>query len=178
MLEWNVVITVREEYKRARKLLQAFGEIERTGFFNVLVLKVNDVEYFMDSLRARIADEPALLDCLGHVMPVSATFTFQSPAEFETKARETVEPWLELLAGKSFHVRMHRRGFKQRMSSAEEERFLDAFIMARLANAGTPGQISFEDPDIIIAVETVAQRAGLALWRRADMQRYPFLQLD
>lgn len=103
---------------------------------------------------------------------------FQSPEEFEAKAREAVGSWLTRLAGKSFHVRLHRRGFKRRLSSQEEERSLDTFLLQSLEQRGTPGRITFDDPDAIIAVETVGQRAGFSLWTREDMQRYPFLKLD
>ena len=82
------------------------------------------------------------------------------------------------LAQKSFHVRMHRRGFKGRLSSPEEERFLDDLLLTALEEVGTPGRISFDDPDATIAIETVGQRAGLSFWRRSDLERYPFLRID
>ena len=111
-------------------------------------------------------------------MPVTHTFTFQTPAIFEEKARETVSPWIPGLAAMGFHIRMHRRGFKGKISSMEEERFLDNFILDALERAGTPGHITFEDPDAIIVVETIGQRAGLSLWTREELQRYPLLHLD
>jgi hypothetical protein len=43
---------------------------------------------------------------------------------------------------------------------------------------GNPGRITFADPDAILALETVDCRAGLSLWSREDLQRYPFLHLD
>jgi hypothetical protein len=60
----------------------------------------------------------------------------------------------------------------------EEERFLDDFILAALEQAGSPGHITFEDPDAVIVVETVGQRAGLSLWTREELRRYPFLHPD
>ena len=86
--------------------------------------------------------------------------------------------WVLELAQSAFHVRMHRRGFKGRLSSQDEERFLDSVLLAALEEAGTPGRITFEDPDAIISVETVGQRAGMSFWRRDDLERYPFLRLD
>ena len=52
------------------------------------------------------------------------------------------------------------------------------FRLVKVERAGTPGRISFEDPDAIIAIETIGQRAGMSFWRRADLQRYPFLRVD
>lgn len=37
-----------------------------------------------------------------------------------------------------------------------------------LEKTGTPGHITFENPDAIIVVKTIAQRAGLSLLSRED----------
>ena len=179
MEDWNVVVSVRDdEYKRARGLLREFGPVGPTEFFNVLVMKVADIHAFVESLRERLALEPQQLECLGRVMPLTHCFVFQSAEEFEGKARETVMSWLPVLAGKTFHVRMHRRGFKGRLSGQDEERFFGHMLIERLKAEGAPGGISFDDPDVIVAVETVGQRAGLSLWSRAERNLYPFLRLD
>jgi hypothetical protein len=47
-----------------------------------------------------------------------------------------------------------------------------------MVTKGKPGRITFEDPDAIIAVETVAQWAGLSLWKREDLKQYPFIRLN
>ena len=83
-----------------------------------------------------------------------------------------------MLRGSSFHVRMHRRGFKGRLSSQREEQFLDHYILTRLEQEQCSGRITFDDPDAIITVETVGQRAGIALWSREERERYLFLNLD
>lgn len=177
--DYNVVITVHEHrHQRAGRLLSEFGEVRRTDFFNVLLLKVDSIGIFLQRLSTRIASEPSQQDCLSHVMPAFTTYIFQSTEEFELKARRAVTPWLAALAGTTFHVRMHRRGFKGRLSSQEEERFLDHYLMERLNREGAGGKVAFTDPDVIVAVETVAQWAGLSYWRREELQRYPFLTLD
>jgi tRNA(Ser,Leu) C12 N-acetylase TAN1 len=179
MHEWNVVVSVRDRnYKRARHLLENFGLVSRTGFYNVLVLKVDNITHMLEVLRERVATDDKTRASLAHVMPVTRSFSFQTPEEFEAKAKEAVLPWLPELAGKGFHVRIHRRGFKGRLSSQDEERMLDGFLLENLEKAGTPAYITFEDPDAILAVETVNQWAGLALWARDDLKRYPFLHLD
>ena len=75
-------------------------------------------------------------------------------------------------------MRMHRRGFKGRLSSHEKERFLDDILLEALRKAGTPGHITFENPDAIIAVETIMNWAGLSLWTREQLQRYPFIRFN
>jgi tRNA(Ser,Leu) C12 N-acetylase TAN1 len=179
MLAWNVVVSVHEEgYRRAREVLRDFGELASTDFYNVLVMRVADRDAFLARFAEMVEAAPGFLEVVSRVMPASQVFEFQTPEAFETRAKQIVLSWLPRLAGKSFHVRMHRRGFKTKMSSQEEERFLDAALLEALEEAGSPGRIDFADPDMVIDVETVGQRAGLSLWTRDDLARYPFLKVD
>jgi len=59
---------------------------------------------------------------------------------------------------------MHRRGFRGRLSSQHEERFVDHFLMERLSEQGQEARIAFDDPDVIIALDSVGQRTGISLW--------------
>ena len=179
MRDWNVVATVRDEaYAAARRVLGELGPVARTDYFNVLVMRVPEVREFAERLTAFWEADPDLDAILGRVTPLERLFEFQTAAEFEARAREAATPWVEGLAGARFHVRMHRRGFRGRLSSQQEERFLDRWIQQRLAGtAGEPG-VDFADPDWIIDLETVGQRGGMSLWSRADLARFPFLHLD
>jgi tRNA(Ser,Leu) C12 N-acetylase TAN1 len=177
--DWNVIVTVREhQFTTARQLLQTVGLVARTDYFNVLTLKVEDIYHFLDNLHLLRQETLDLEQSIARVMPVQTTFVFQSPQEFEDKARAAVVPWLDQLAEKRFHVRMHRRGFKGRMASQHEEQFLDHFIRQQLLERGVTAEVGFDNPDYIIAVETLGQQAGLALWSREELARYPLVKLD
>jgi tRNA(Ser,Leu) C12 N-acetylase TAN1 len=179
MKEANAVVNLNARgLKQAIGVLGAFGPIRKTGFFNVLLLKVDDIPGMLESLKAMMTGDPGSLAFLARIIPVSHAFIFQAPEEFEEKARGIVLGWLDSLAGKSFHVRMRRRGFKGRMSGLDEEHFLDRLLLEALEQRGTPGRITFEKPDIIIAVETVGPWAGLSLWMSEDLERYPFIKLN
>jgi tRNA(Ser,Leu) C12 N-acetylase TAN1 len=179
MQDWNVVISVREGgYSAARELLRQFAEVSRTHYFNVLAAKVDDPRTLLVTLTELSATLPDLPEFLARLVPLTVTFNFNSPEHFETQAREAVLGWAAELAGKSFHVRVHRRGFKRELPSPKEEQMLAAALLEALENAGTPGEISFDDPDAIVAVETIDNRAGLSLWNREDLSRYPLLGLD
>ncbi|MBZ0157454.1 MAG: hypothetical protein K8I29_14750 [Alphaproteobacteria bacterium] len=179
MQDWNVVLSVNERgFQEALRKLRIFGPVSKTRFFNVLVMRVDNVPYLLEALRAWNDEDPHFLSFLSRLIPVTRTFVFQTPAEFESRAREAVLEWAAALGGRSFHVRMHRRGFRGSLSSPDEERFLDRALLERLEQGGNPGRISFDSPDIIIALETVEQRAGLSLWTREELQRYPFIRLD
>jgi len=42
--------------------------------------------------------------------------------------------------------------------------------------AGQLGKVSFTDPDAVIAIDTVDDRAGMALWTREDLARHRLLR--
>ncbi|HEX9768301.1 MAG TPA: hypothetical protein VGA50_03915 [Kiloniellales bacterium] len=179
MLEWNVVVSVYAEgYRRAIRLLQRFGRVAPTDYYNVLVMEVDDTSAFVEALAGIVAETPGILNDISRVAPCESCFDYESAQEFDSKARDVALSWVPELAHSAFHVRMHRRGFKERLSSQDEERFLDSVLLAALDEAGTPGRITFDDPDAIVSVETVGQRAGMSFWRREDLERYPFLRLD
>ena len=177
MQQWNVVVTVHD-FKRACDMLGAFGLVKRTDFYNTLVMQVDDVHQMLETLVRRSLEDHEFLKPISRLIPVTSTFIFHSPEEFESKAKETIMVWVSELAGKGFHVRMHRRGHKGRLSGHDEERMLDDILLEALREAGTPGHISFEDPDAVIAIETVANLAGFSLWSREQLQRYSFIRID
>lgn len=179
MTEWNVLITVHEpHFREALELLAEFGQVHKTGYFNVLAMEVEDPHRLMEKLREKLAAHPGLLTVLARVVPAARVFNFQKTEDFEEKAKEIALGWVPELRGKKFHVRMHRRGLKGRLSSLQEETFLDRVLMDALDRTGNPGSITFDDPDLILSLETIGQRAGLSLWTRDDLKRYPFLRVD
>jgi tRNA(Ser,Leu) C12 N-acetylase TAN1 len=174
--DWNVLVTLAEPtFRIARKLLARWGTLRRTKYFNVTVMAVADPVSFLHEFNAAVEQSPGILNAMSHVAPFEHLFEFDDAAEFETKAREIALNYVPLLIGKSFHVRLHRRGLKGTISTQTEERFLDETLLGALAAAGSPGRISFEDPDCVLLIETVGQRGGLALWTREELKRYPFL---
>jgi len=179
MTKWNVVITIQEHFfEQAWKCLKPFGVLAKTDFYNVLVMQTEDTQQTLQQLQKKLTADADLQTAISRVMPVTYGFTFQSAEQFETQARAVVETLLPEVTNKTFHVRLHRRGFKGRLSTIEEEKFLDTYILDQLEQSGSPCKINFDNPDIIIAVETVAQQAGISIWSREDIERYPILKLD
>ena len=179
-MDWNVIVTVKEHgFKNAREFLREYGHVEKTEYFNVMVMHVEDAARFLEDIRTAISINGIILEYVAKVMPLTHTYYFQSPQEFEQKAQAIVADWVTNLSGKRFHVRMHRRGFKGRLSSQNEELVLDGFIMTKLEQLDqSQAKIDFEDPDYIIAVETLGQLAGISIWSREQLQRYLFLKMD
>jgi hypothetical protein len=175
MEDWNVVATSRiGRFDEARKLLGKLGPVHRTGFYNVLVMRCDDVDRLLADLVGLLASEKA---AVAHVRPARATFGFRTPDEFEELSRRIALAWAPRVVGQRSTC-AYRRGFRGRLSSPQEEHILDDELLDALGRTGEPGSLSFEDPDAILAIDTVADRAGLALWTREELHRYPFLGLD
>ncbi len=175
-LAWNVIVTLAEPtFRIARRLLARWGELRRTQYYNVATMAVADPAAFLREFSAAVAESPGMLNAMSHVLPFEHMFEFKDATEFEFKAREIALSHVPKLAGKSFHVRLHRRGLKGIISTPAEERFLDDVLLQALAAAGSPGRICFEDPDCVLLIETLGERGGLALWTREDLKRYRFL---
>jgi RNA 3'-phosphate cyclase len=176
---WNVVVTVHEHgYQVAHRALGKLGRLGHSDFHNVLVLGVDHRLSFLDRLRAMLDADPELAQAISHVVPADHSFTFQSPAEFEAKAREAVRQFAPCLAGKRFHVRMNRRGFKERISARHEEHLLSSELLRQLQESGSSAAVDFDDPDAVVVVETVGQHALIALCGREEHTRYPFIKLQ
>jgi tRNA(Ser,Leu) C12 N-acetylase TAN1 len=174
--DWNVVVTLPEQtFREASRLLGRWGAVKRTSYYNVLGMKVEDPNHFLVDFSTAVDETPGILNFVSHVVPAQQTFEFRTAEEFEARARDIALSWAPKLARKSFHVRLHRRGFKGILSTPKEERFLDEALLAAL---GTFGRIGFEDPDAVIQIETIDGRAGMSLWTRDELRHCPFLGRD
>jgi tRNA(Ser,Leu) C12 N-acetylase TAN1 len=106
------------------------------------------------------------------------SFEFRSTEEFKDKGKSIVLGWSPRLTGRSFHVRLHRRGGRHDLRTLDAERFFDGALIDATTMAGTPGKISFTDPDVVIAIDTIDDRAGMALWTRENLTRHRLLRPD
>jgi len=177
--DWDTVASLHEHgFQRGYHILEQLGVVARTDYFNVVVMKVGDKDAFLRRLADLAANVPEVLRVISRVVPLAHRFQFQDAQDFEAKARAIALEWIPQLANKSFHVRLHRRGLRGQLSSKHAEQRLDTALRDALAAAGTPGRIAFEDPDVVIEVETVGNRAGLSIWTREDLRRYPFLRVE
>jgi tRNA(Ser,Leu) C12 N-acetylase TAN1 len=175
MLDWNVIVTVRRDFNRAIELLSELGAIQRTGLYNVIVMRVPDVRALLEEI-AQLPAELCFFDTISHVVPITNKLWFSTVDELEQKAQDVVLAWAPRLAGKSVHVRMRRRGHKGEIHGIELERRIGRALLGELARRGAPGRFALDDPDAVIAIEMLRDEAGLALWTRADLERYPFLR--
>jgi tRNA(Ser,Leu) C12 N-acetylase TAN1 len=176
MESWNAIVTTRgDRLPQVRRVLRAFGRVERTGFYNVLTLQVADPGQLIADLERLVTEHPGVAESFAHVFPAQLCFDFSSPAEFESKAREVALAWAPRLAGKALHVRVHRRGRKGTLVSPDAERAIADALLDAIRETGDPARVSFDDPDAIVLIETIGGRAGMALVTRDDYCRHPLL---
>jgi tRNA(Ser,Leu) C12 N-acetylase TAN1 len=179
MESWNLVATTAAgKYIQALKFMAPFGIVKTTSYNNVVMMHVHDTTKLMTLLAKEWQTQGGRLLLLKRVVPVSHTFTFGDRALFVRRAQEVTLDWVPRLTGHTFHVRIHRRGFKDQLSSVEEEQILTATIIDATGKAGNCAVVNIDDPDALIVIETIGSNAGMSLWFRKDLQRYPFLHSD
>lgn len=177
-MEWNAVAIPAERcFGEARRFLQAFGQVQRSSYLNVLAVKTADpARTFLEALAAELEREPERRDLLARIAPCEETFDFQTPAEFDLRAREVGLKHVDRLVGRSFHVRIHRRGFKKDFERLARERELGMALLTATSAGDAKNRISYDDPDAVVAIEMIDGRAGLSIWTRDDLAKFPLLR--
>jgi len=177
--DWNFIVTIYQQgFRRALRALQDIGPAERSPYHNVLVMKVDVPLAVLETVERFTEERPALYDAIARVAPALRAFDFSSAETFKECAKSIMLEWLPSLTGRSFHVRLHRRGPKLDLRTPDAERLFDDAIIDATTNAGAPARVSFTDPDAVIVIDTIDDRAGLAVWTREDLARHRLLRPD
>jgi tRNA(Ser,Leu) C12 N-acetylase TAN1 len=176
-LDWNLVVTAHGG--RRHDLVYALRPIvrlRRAGYSEVLVGRADDVDRCLDGIRARAdADPNFAAEVLARVVPVARTFPLG--ADVEGQLRVETATFLDALVGRTFHVRVERRGHKQVVQSDRMERALGTALVEELKRRGATPRVTFADPDLIVAVELIGDTGGVGLVSRELRARYPFVRL-
>lgn len=176
-MEWNILATANRRQERyLLRLLSKYGEFKGSGYRDVVVGRVEDVDTFLETLETLRQEKPEKMRSLSQIVPIERTFQFEI-SDFRDKLREAILPYVKLVENSRFYVRVERRGHKGEISSLEEEQEMDSFILEALKNTGKLAQVSFKDPDKIIIVETIENRAGIGLVTREMKEKYPFIKV-
>ena len=177
MKEWNILATAYwGRGKDALQLLSLHGEFKGSGFKDVLQGYVGNVNLFLEKIELMRGENPDKMASLSQILPLDRTFSF-SISDFMDKLKESVLPGIEIVEGRKFYVRAKRRGHKGEISSLEIEKKISSFIFEELEKAGKQAQVSFTDPDMVIVIETIANRAGVAFISREMKEKYPLIRI-
>lgn len=175
-LDWNLVVTAqggrRHDLVRA---LRPIVRLRRAGYAEVLVGRTDDVDACLAAIAARLDADPILAaEVLARVVPVERTFALD--ADVDTQLAHEILTVVDALAGKSFHVRVERRGHRRILMSDHLERLLGGTLAEALKAKGHTPTVTFKDPDVIVAVELIGDAAALGLVSRQH-RRHKFVRL-
>ena len=177
MADWNVLATSLEGRRDALLLsLRKLGRFRPGGYRNVVIGLVEDQDEFLVRVREALAAEGLLPTALAKVVPIETTALIDADTAVATLAA-AAEPFLDRLAGGSFFVRFERRGLKGRLHSPTVEREVGDHVWRALAARGHTPRVDFADPDAVLVIETIGDRAGLAVITRAIRREYPFVNI-
>jgi len=175
---WNVLVTSQEGFERElRRFIKRHGTFRKSGFRNLLLGEVPDVLVFLDTFATELDVKPFARPWIGRVLPIHV----QYPVELETFCPDTESHLSALspqIAGRSFHVRVERRGHKGVMNTRDLELRFGEFLWSLLNKDGRSPVISFADPEVVVAIEVVGAVAGIALVERALRHQYTFVKID
>lgn len=177
MKDWNVVLTAHmNQGRRLLRKLGQWGEFQSSGFHEVILGKVLDVEEFLEALRRLWEKEPGFSEILSTVVPLRCLFPFTLENLMSRLQAETL-PLIEEIGDSPFYVRMKRRGHKGELSSQAVEQELDAFLLDECVRRGLKAHIDFRDAEKIMVIETIHNQCALGLITRELKARYPFIKI-
>lgn len=176
-LDWNLLVTSMEHHQRdVRRALRPVVRLRSSAFRNVFVARVDDSVAVLAAVDALAARRPALEVWLGRTLPIARTFAVDAE-RFAAQVEEALASLLGEIAGRSFHVRVERRGHKGRVDSHVTEQVVGRWILETLEARGTSARVTFEDADVVIAVEMVGDVAGIAILPRALREAHRFVRI-
>ena len=157
--EWNVLAVARQGAVRpALAALSEFGRFRTSPYPRVLTGLIDGRDHSSSAVE-RAGQNPAVTASVGRMVEFEASVVFPGDDLTETLCEEFA-PLAARVCGKSFYLRTRLRGLKGRLEHPAVERALGAFLLERAASEGQPARVTFEDPDLVVAVEVVGRRAG------------------
>jgi tRNA(Ser,Leu) C12 N-acetylase TAN1 len=174
---WNVLATAKNlQQRQVAKILRQFGDFRWTRFLGVLVGRVDEPEAFFEQLQSREKRSPGFLEPLSKLVPINHTFTF-TLGNFGERLKEEVLRYAETIGSGSFYVRIERRGHAGEIHSQHLEQELDSALRKSLEERGHTPSVDFEDPDVILAAETLDDECGVGLITRTLRNRFSFVRV-
>ena len=175
---WNLLVTSMEgQREELLGRLRTLARFRRGGFPNVLVATVDDARAFLGVLDQTCERLPAMRGAIGKAIPIERTLRFAGPETFADDVTAALETLLERIAARTFFVRIFRRGFRGSIDSTRLEGELGARLVALLEARGEHPRVRFDDPDVVVSIETLRDEAGIALLDRELRAAHPLIRI-
>src|SRR5262245_2355413 len=107
--------------------LRRLGVFRGAGYRNVAMGRVDDVPAFLAAWSDAMASDTILGAAVGRVLPITQTFLIDETDPMSSLLA-VVEPLVPEIDGRSFYVRVERRGLRGVLDSSEAERTLGAAL--------------------------------------------------
>ncbi len=156
-----VTTPVNRQYDGMWEIQWAVGEcnVIKTKYKGLFLIEAD--EHTLEKVK------PYQTTAIHKVVPLDAMVSAQLP----DISRETVNlAKKKLKKGETFAVRCKRRGFS--MSSKEVERKIGTLIVETFENT-----VDLDDPDKIILIEIIDDKAGIAIIKESDIVKKEIIDL-
>jgi tRNA(Ser,Leu) C12 N-acetylase TAN1 len=175
---WNVLVTSLEGQRESLLgALRSLARFRRGGFPNVLVATVDDPRAFLGVLEAACDRSPMVRGAIGKAIPIDRTLRFAGPESFADDVVAVLETLVDRLAGRTFFVRIFRRGFRGTLDSTRLEGEIGARLVALLEARAQHPRVRFDNADVVVAIETLRDEAGIALLDRDLRAAHPLVRV-
>ena len=175
---WNLLVTSLEGQRESLlAVLRTLARFRRGGFPNVLVATVEDPVAFLGVLGDAYAQSTVVRTSLGKVIPITRTLRLTGPEAFRDQVGDALEALVDRLTGRTFFVRIFRRGFRGAIDSTRLEGELGARLVAALEARGDRPRVRFADADVALVVETLRDEVGIAVLDRTLRAAHPFVRV-
>ena len=84
---------------------------------------------------------------------------------------------LDRLVGRTFFVRVFRRGLRSAIDSTTAEGELGGRLVGALQARGEQPKVTFADADVAVVVETLRDEVGIAFLTRELRASHPFVRV-
>lgn len=176
-MDWNLIVTVVPGPGHEHRLLDAlsgFGRFRATAYRYVCMGHVDDLEAFLRRVNDAREAGKAWAAWIARVIPVEKVVSF-TPETLAARLEDAVEGMVARMGDGTFCVRLERRGLAGRISSREVERKVADHLHDVAAAQGKRLRADLEDPDFLVAAETLGTQCGVALLPRAMRRSYRFI---
>ncbi len=174
---WNVLVTAQEGSARdLKRLVKNYGVFRWSHFRNVLLGWVPEPSAFFSTLAEILERKPFVHNWLGKAVPIAVTLPVCVDS-FAQDVENQLSHLLEQLSGKSFYVRVERRGHKGQLHTHALEQQLGDYLWDQLQRRDHHPTVSFNDPDVVVIVEIAGQTAGIGVIPRRLREEFSFIKL-